>query len=72
MVVSLAQTLLHKTLGHHAIERKLFRNNISFHHTYFSKDHLVSASYIGDEGNNTPYFLIPVFLVGQSHQSIPR
>ena len=64
LVVSLAQTLMHYKLGHHAIGGKLFRNHINFHHTYYSKDHLVSASYLGDEGNNTPYFLIPVFLVG--------
>ena len=64
LVVSLAQTLLHFKLGHQAAGGKLFRNHINFHHTYYSKDHLVSVSYLGDEGNNTPYFLIPVFLVG--------
>jgi hypothetical protein len=64
LLVSLAQTLLHYKLGHHAAGGKLFRNHINFHHTYYSKEHLVSASYLGDEGNNTPYFLIPVFLVG--------
>ena len=64
LVVSLAQTLLHFKLGHHAIGGKLFRNHINFHHTHYSKDHLVSATYLGDEGNNTPYFLIPVVLVG--------
>jgi hypothetical protein len=31
---------------------------------YYSKDHLVSRTYLGDEGNNTPFFFIPVFLVG--------
>ena len=25
---------------------------------------LVSRTYLGDEGNNTPFFFIPVFLVG--------
>jgi hypothetical protein len=34
------------------------------HHTYYAKDHLVSPTYLGDEGNNTPFFFIPVFLVG--------
>jgi hypothetical protein len=43
---------------------KFFRNHIIFHHTYYSKDHLVSQTYLGDEGNNTPFFFIPVFLVG--------
>ena len=37
---------------------------VTFHHTYYSKDHLVSRTYLGDEGNNTPFFFIPVFLVG--------
>jgi hypothetical protein len=43
---------------------KFFRNHINFHHTYYSKDHLVSRKYLGDEGNNTPFFFVPVFLVG--------
>jgi hypothetical protein len=29
-----------------------------------SKDHLLSRTYFGDEGNNMPFFFIPVFLVG--------
>jgi hypothetical protein len=43
---------------------RFFRNHINFHHAYYSKDHLVSRTYLGDEGNNTPFFFIPVFLVG--------
>ena len=49
---------------HRAILLMFFRNHINFHHTYYSKGHLVSKTYLGDEGNNTPFFLIPVFLVG--------
>lgn len=64
LVISFAQTLMHWKLGHHRIGGKLFRNHINFHHTYYSKDHLVSGAYLGDEGNNTPFFLIPVFLIG--------
>jgi hypothetical protein len=64
LVMSFAQTLMHYKLGHHPIGGKLFRNHINFHHTYYSKDHLVSRTYLGDEGNNTPFFFIPVFLVG--------
>jgi hypothetical protein len=41
----------------------IFRNYTDFHHSYYSKDHLVSRTYMGDEGDNTPYFFIPVFLV---------
>jgi Fatty acid hydroxylase superfamily len=62
--MSFAQTLMHYKLGHHPIGGKFFRNHINFHHTYYSKDHLVSRTYLGDEGNNTPFFFIPVFVVG--------
>jgi len=64
LVMSFAQMLMHYKLGHHPMGGKFFRNHINFHHTYYSKDHLVSRTYRGDEGNNTPFFFIPVFLVG--------
>jgi sterol desaturase/sphingolipid hydroxylase (fatty acid hydroxylase superfamily) len=64
LVMSFAQTLMHYKLGHHPMGGRFFRNHINFHHTYYSKDHLVSPTYLGDEGNNTPFFFIPVFLVG--------
>src|ERR1700692_4468489 len=64
LVVSFSQTLMHSKLGHHAMGGKFFRNHINFHHTHYSKDHLVSAIYLDDEGNNTPFFFIPVFAVG--------
>jgi hypothetical protein len=64
LVVSFAQTLLHYKLGHHPRGRKMFSNHINFHHTHYAKDHLVSKVYLDNEGNNTPFFLIPVFLAG--------
>ena len=64
LVMSLGQTLMHYKLGHHRMGGRFFHNHINFHHTYYSKDHLVSRTYLGDEGNNTPFFFIPVFLVG--------
>jgi sterol desaturase/sphingolipid hydroxylase (fatty acid hydroxylase superfamily) len=64
LVMSFAQTLMHYKLGHHPMGGKFFRNHINFHHTYYSKGHLVSRTYRGDEGNNTPFFFIPMFLVG--------
>ena len=64
LVMSFAQTLMHYKLGHHPMGGRFFRNHINFHHAYYSKDHLVSPTYLGGEGNNTPYFFIPVFLVG--------
>jgi hypothetical protein len=64
LIMSFAQTLMHYKLGHHPMGGKFFRNHTNFHHTYYSKDHLVSRTYRGDEGNNTPFFFIPVFLVG--------
>ena len=64
LVMSFGQTLMHYKLGHHPMGGKFFHNHINFHHTYYSKDHLVSKTYLGDEGNNTPFFFIPVILVG--------
>jgi sterol desaturase/sphingolipid hydroxylase (fatty acid hydroxylase superfamily) len=64
LVMSLSQTLMHYKLGHHAMGGNFYRNHINFHHTYYSRDHLVSRKYLGNEGNNTPFFFIPVFLVG--------
>jgi hypothetical protein len=61
LVMSFAQTLMHYKLGHHPMGGKFFRNHINFHHTYYSKDHLVSRAYRGDEGNNTPFFFIQRF-----------
>jgi hypothetical protein len=64
LIISLAQTLMHCKLGHQPMGGKLFRNHVNFHHTHYSKDHLVSATYLNEEGNNTPFFLIPVFATG--------
>lgn len=64
LVVSFAQTLMHRELAHHPRGAILFRNHVRFHHTFYTKDHLVSRTYAGDKGNNTPFFLIPVLLVG--------
>jgi sterol desaturase/sphingolipid hydroxylase (fatty acid hydroxylase superfamily) len=64
LFMSFTQTLMHYKLGHHRMGGRFFRNHINFHHTYYSKDHLVSRTYLGDEGNNTPFFFIPVVLVG--------
>ncbi len=64
LVMPFAQTLMHYKLGHHPMGGKFFRNQINFHHTYYSKDHLVSPTYLGEEGNNTPFFFVPVILAG--------
>jgi sterol desaturase/sphingolipid hydroxylase (fatty acid hydroxylase superfamily) len=64
LVMSFGQTLMHSKLGHHPMGGRLFLNHINFHHTYYSKDHLVSRTYLGEEGNNTPFFFVPVFLIG--------
>ncbi|MGH7078346.1 MAG: hypothetical protein ACREFU_09625 [Acetobacteraceae bacterium] len=63
LVMSGSQTLLHYGLGHHRVGGVFFRNHIGFHHSIYARGHLVSAIYRGDEGNNTPYFLIPTILV---------
>ena|SRR5579863_4522844 len=62
--MSFMQTLMHRVLGHQPIGVAFFRNHLNFHHTYYCKNHLVSQIYQGNKGNNTPYFLIPVCLIG--------
>jgi sterol desaturase/sphingolipid hydroxylase (fatty acid hydroxylase superfamily) len=64
MTMSLAQTVMHRYFGHRAWGGKFYRNHVDFHHAYYARDHLASAIYLGDAGNNTPYFLIPVCMVG--------
>lgn len=64
LVMSFVQTLMHYKLGHHPMGGKFFRNHINFHHARYSKDHLVSKTYLDKEGNNTPFFFIPVLAVG--------
>ena|ERR1041385_3356473 len=64
LVMSFGQTLMHYKLGHHPMGRHLFLTHINFHHTHYSKDNLVSQTYLGDDGNITPFFVIPVFLAG--------
>ena len=64
LVMSFGQTLIHYRVAHHPIGGKIFRNHINFHHNHYCDDHLVSRTYLGDEGNTTPYFLIPMLVVG--------
>src|SRR5271170_846837 len=64
LAMSFGQTFLHYKVAHHRIGGKLFRSHINFHHTHYADDHLVSRTYLGDEGNITPYYFIPMFLVG--------
>jgi len=63
LVVSSGQTLFHYGLGHHRIGGIFYRNHIRFHHAHYAEGHLVSAAHRRNEGNNTPYFLIPTILV---------
>jgi hypothetical protein len=62
-VISIGQTLFHYGLGHHRIGDIFYRNHIRFHHEHYAEGHLVSSTYRRNEGNNTPYFLIPTILV---------
>ena len=63
LVVSGGQTLFHYGLGHHRIGGIFYRNHVRFHHTHYAKGHLVSSTWHRNEGNNTPYFLVPAILV---------
>jgi hypothetical protein len=62
LMMSFGQTLIHYKVAHHPIGGKIYHNHLNFHHTHYSDDHLVSGTYLGDEGNTTPYFFIPVLL----------
>lgn len=64
LAMSFMQTLMHYKLGHRRMGGRFFRNHIGFHHAHYSKDHLVSPTYLDKEGNNTPFFFIPLFAVG--------
>jgi hypothetical protein len=64
LAMSFGQTVIHCKIAHHRMGGKIFRNHINFHHTHYSDNHLVSQTYLGDEGNTTPYFFIPVVLAG--------
>ena len=64
LVMSFGQTLMHYKLGHDPMGGKFFRNHINFHHTYYSEANLVSRTYFDEEGNNTPFFFIPLCLAG--------
>src|ERR1700738_1803552 len=54
---------MHYGLGHRRLGGIFFRNHIHYHHVHYSKDHLVSLVHIKNDGNNTPFFLIPVALM---------
>ena len=64
LAVSGSQTVLHRWLGHRRWGGSLFRNHINFHHAHYARGHLTSSAHRGNDGNNTPYFLIPTVLAG--------
>jgi sterol desaturase/sphingolipid hydroxylase (fatty acid hydroxylase superfamily) len=64
LVMSFAQTLMHYRLGHRRMGGVLFRSHINYHHAYYARGHLTTTVPEGKEGNNTPYFFIPVLLAG--------
>ena len=64
-LMSFSQTLMHYVLGHRRLGDIFYRNHIHYHHVNYSKDHLVSLAYIKnhDDGNNTPFLMMPVALM---------
>ena len=62
LTISLGQTLMHYWLGHRRIGGVLFRNHINFHHAFYTRGRLATAVQQGSEGNNTPFFLVPVVM----------
>ena len=63
LLISFSQTLMHYGLGHRRLGGIFFRNHIHYHHVHYSKDHLVSRVHVKNDGNNTPFFVIPVALM---------
>jgi sterol desaturase/sphingolipid hydroxylase (fatty acid hydroxylase superfamily) len=63
LLISFSQTLMHYGLGHRRLGGIFFRNHIRYHHVHYSKDQLVSRVHIKNDGNNTPFFVIPVALM---------
>ena len=61
--ISLGQTLFHRYLGHRRLGGRFFCNHVQFHHAHYSGDHIVSTYHLKNEGNNTPFFLVPTTLV---------
>ena len=63
LVMSGGQTLFHYGLGHRRVGGAFYRNHITFHHRYYARGKLVLPTQPANDGNNTPYFLIPTILV---------
>ena len=49
-MISLAQTLMHSRLGQQRFGGRVFRDHIGFHHICYARDHLVSRTYLAEEG----------------------
>ena len=72
LLISFSQTLMHYGLGHRRLGGIFFRNHIHYHHVHYSKDHLVSLVHIKNDGNNTPFFLIPIaFMIASTYFIFP-
>jgi sterol desaturase/sphingolipid hydroxylase (fatty acid hydroxylase superfamily) len=62
--MSLAQTVMHYKLGHNPIGGVFFRTHIQFHHANYANGQLMSDAHLDDDDKNTPYFFIPILIVG--------
>src|SRR5258708_24838707 len=72
LLMSLGQTLFHRYLGHHRLGGRFFIRHLQFHHAFYSGNHIISSDHPNNEGNNTPFFLIPTALViGLSYFLLP-
>ena len=59
LLMSFSQTLMHYVLGHRRLGGMFYRNHIHYHHVNYSKlNH--------DDGNNTPFLMIPAALMFSS------
>ncbi|HEV2297477.1 MAG TPA: sterol desaturase family protein [Candidatus Acidoferrales bacterium] len=61
---SLLQAALHAILGHRRIGGILYKIHVYHHHALYSKGRMVSDTYLPEEKDATPFYVIPVVLVG--------
>lgn len=64
-MISFGQTLFHRHFGHRDLGGMFSKNHLQFHHAHYAGDHVVSNLHFNNDGNNTPFFLIPTtFVIG--------
>jgi sterol desaturase/sphingolipid hydroxylase (fatty acid hydroxylase superfamily) len=61
---SLLQAALHAILGHKRVGGALHFTHVHHHHALYSNGRMVSDTYLPEEKDAAPFFIVPVVLVG--------